>query len=121
MLVGSFLHRGIAMTTETDAHDVQIRVTPAETPSADPAVGRGRHADSSPNGERPAAETVSPQLQGAPVDATVKMGDGQRVFIGLGLLLFSALVLAHLVWAWSIATRLVPPDAPAIRVHWLGV
>src|SRR5256885_2179200 len=58
--------------------------------------------------------------------ASEKLSRGPRVAIGLGLLVFTAVVLAHLTWAWSIASRLVPDTAgatppPAIRVHWLGV
>lgn len=57
--------------------------------------------------------------------ATEKMSRGPRVAIGCALLLFTAVLLAHLTWAWSMASRLVPGTdgvtPPAIRAHWLGV
>jgi hypothetical protein len=50
------------------------------------------------------------------------MPSRQRVAIGTWLFFFSAVMIAHLVWVWSFAARLVPKTAdapvPQIRVHW---
>jgi hypothetical protein len=81
---------------------------------------RGKHGASKGQAvEQPAAvraATFNP--------AAAKMRRAPRIAIGVGLLLFAGVVLAHLMWAWSIAARLVPDSAgvapAAIRAHWLG-
>jgi hypothetical protein len=70
---------------------------------------------------RPTAHPVKKATPDGPTPEP--MGDLCRRLIGCGLLLFAAVILAHLFWAWSIAERLVvvPPPTGPIRVHWLGV
>src|SRR3954469_4396874 len=69
-----------------------------------------------------------PRLNGAvstPLPPPPEMNTGPRVAIGVALGLLCAVMLAHLLWVWSFAARLVPGNVsdptPHIRVHWLGL
>ena len=55
-----------------------------------------------------------------PAPPKERMQTGPRILIGIWLAVFSALVLAHLLWVWSFTARLVSSPTPShIRVHWL--
>jgi drug/metabolite transporter superfamily protein YnfA len=65
----------------------------------------GRRTAEAP--EQPAPTAMEPQL---------------RQGIGVGLLVLSALLIAHLLWAWSFASKLVGLETGQprpVRVHWL--
>jgi hypothetical protein len=100
----------------------------AVTQTLDERRTNGRHARTE-NGRHEASADGGPPLDSAQQSsgskAAQKMRRGPRVALGCALLLFTAVVLAHLTWAWSIASRLVPDSSgvtpAAIRAHWLGV
>jgi hypothetical protein len=56
------------------------------------------------------------------VSVTYPMSNTARRFIGGWLGLVGAVVLGHVMWAWSLASRLeAAPAAAHVRAHWLGL
>jgi hypothetical protein len=96
----------------------------AEAPPTVPVPPQATGAEPDRPGPPPkgASKPTHPKLE-RPMDSR------PRILLGIWLFLLSGLSLAHLVWAWSFTSRLVPATTaagttasiPHIRVHWLGI
>jgi hypothetical protein len=116
-----------AQTDEgTAPHEPLLRTTvdaPAPATGGAPAAV----AAGAPVGDAVAAGDTHAEKPGAKAGEPPKriepMPDGIRRVLCGALVAMTALMLAHLLWVWSFASRLIGLDGKpvAVRTHWLGI